>query len=137
GNGLCDFGLDRKNVLKFTIENSRPQLRSIRGVNQLRNNPYFVPLLSNGAFQKRAHTQLFADSLGFLFPVFETKGRTAADHLEVSDLPQGCDQFLRQSVRKIFVARIAAFVKQWQHRDRLPGTRRRDLVALRRSMASS
>src|SRR5438093_1456022 len=66
---------------------------------------------------RSAHTQLFADSLGFLFLVFETKGRTAADHLEVSDLPQGCDQFLRQSVRKIFVARIAAFVKQWQHCD--------------------
>src|SRR6266496_5198702 len=86
-NSLGDFGLNCEDVLKFTIENSRPQLRSIRGVNQFGNNSHLVPLLSHSAFQKRAYTQLFADRFGFLISVFETKGRAATDDLEVSDSP--------------------------------------------------
>src|SRR6185312_1869994 len=58
------------------------------------------------------------DRFGFLFSIFETKRRAATNDLEVFDLAQSCDQFFRQSIGKIFVSRITAFVKQWQYRDR-------------------
>ena len=96
----------------------RPQFNSVRGVDEFGNDSHLVALLAHRAFQKRAHTQFLADRLGFLFPVFETKRRTATDDLEVFDLAQSCDQFFRQSIGKIFVLRITAFVKQWQYRDR-------------------
>src|SRR5206468_7809736 len=114
-----------------------PQLRSIRGVNQLGNDPHLVPLLSHGAFEERAYTELLADRFGFLFPVFETKGRAAANYLKISDLTQSCDQFFRQSVGKIFIARIAAFVKQWQDRDRFFWNDPGGLAVLRCCISSS
>src|SRR4029453_10518315 len=133
---LGGFGLNREDVLEFTIEDPGPELCSIRGVNQLRNNSHLVPLFSHSAFQKRAHPQFFPNRFGFLLPVFETKGRTATDDLEVSDLTQGGDQFFRQPVGKIFVARITAFIKKRQHRNRFLCTRCRRLAVSRRCISS-
>jgi hypothetical protein len=108
-DGLRDFGLNHEDVLKFTIERLRSQFASICGINQFGHDSHTVPLFAYCAFQQRAHAQFFADLFAILLVVvLETKRRAAADDLELSDLSQGGDQLLRQSIRKILVARITA-----------------------------
>lgn len=77
-----------------------------------------VCLFAHGPFQQRAHAQLLADGLAFLILILETERRAAADYLQFADLGEGSDQFLRQSIREILVARITAFVQKREHRDR-------------------
>src|SRR5205807_5807214 len=86
-------------------------------VHQFSDNAHAIPLLAHRAFQKRSHSKLLTDRFGFLFSVFEPEGRAATNNFEPADLSQSCDQFFRESIRKIFVLRITTFVKQRQHRD--------------------
>src|SRR6266446_6757176 len=72
-NRSSDFLLNGKDIFQFAIEGSRPQLDSVRSVNQFGNDPYLVPLLAHRAFQKRAYAQLLAYRFRFLMPVFETE----------------------------------------------------------------
>ena len=76
-----------------------------------------VCLLTHRPFQERAHAQLLANGLALLILALETERRAAADDLEVVDLGKGSDQFFRESIRKILVPGIAAFVQERQHRD--------------------
>ena len=48
--------LDRKDVLKFTIERSRPHLGPFRSINQFGDDPHLVALFAHRAFQQRAYS---------------------------------------------------------------------------------
>jgi len=51
GNGSCDFGLDREDILEFTIERSRPEFASVRGLNQFSNDSHLIALFAHCPFQ--------------------------------------------------------------------------------------
>src|SRR2546423_2179505 len=117
GDCSSDFLLNGKDIFQFPIERPRPELDSVASVHEFGHDPHPVALLANRAIQKRAHTQLLTNFPGFLFSVFESERRAATNNFEPSDLSQGCDQFFRQAIRKIFFARIAAQIFKRQNGD--------------------
>src|SRR3954454_15588358 len=93
-----DFLLNGEDIFQFAIERSRPELNSVRSVHEFSYDTYPVALLAHRSIQKGAHTQLFANRLRFLFPVFEAERRAATDDLEPANLRQSRDQFLGQTI---------------------------------------
>src|SRR4029077_11294878 len=119
------------------MERSRPGLNPVGGVPQFAYDPHPIALLAHRAIQKGAHTQLFTNRSRFFFSVFEPERRATTNNFESAYLSQRRNQFFRQSIRKIFVLWITAFVNQRQHCDRFLRARRRHLADSRRPVPNS
>ena len=113
-----DLALHREHILQLAIVGLRPQLAAVGCLDQRRDDAHLIALLAYCSFEQRRHAELRPDggSIVLLFAA-ELERRIAPDHLDVVHLRDRRDQFFRQTVGKIILLRIAAFVDQRQHRD--------------------
>jgi hypothetical protein len=90
---------------------------SVRSTDQLRCDAQTVVGSAHTALENGAHVQLFSDTAQVDMFTLEGEGRTSRDDTKLLNLGQCVDDFLRDSVGKVFVLRIRAHVHERQYHD--------------------
>src|SRR5262245_4484391 len=119
GNHLARYlVLQRKDVGEFAVVTIGPDVVSGCGIYQLRRDAHAVAALSHAAFQHVANAELARSALHVDRFALIRKRRIARDYEKPAQLRQAGDDVLGNSVREIFLFRIAAHVREWKNRYR-------------------
>src|SRR5262249_52898404 len=106
------------------VEAVGPEMRPVRGVDQLRSDPHATACLANRTFQDVADTEFAAHPLHVDRLAFVSEGRIAGDDEEPADARERSDDLLDHAVGEVFLFGVAAHVREWQNRNgRLVGER--------------
>src|SRR5215469_8202106 len=90
---------------------------SIRSRHQLCRDAQTVVSSSHTALENGAHLELFSDKAQVDIFTFEGESRAARDNVQSLNLSQRVDDFLSDSVGKVFVLRVRAHVGERQYHD--------------------
>ena len=112
-----DLVLDREDVVELAVVGLRPQVRVGAGLDQLRRDPDRVARLAHRAFEHVRHVQRARDLRDSDFLALERERRGARRHLQLRNLRQQVQQFLRDAVGEVLVRLVLAHVDEWQHGD--------------------
>ena len=112
-----DLVLDREDVVELAVVGLRPQVRVGAGLDQLRRDPYRVARLAHRAFQHVRHVQRARDLRDSDLLALERERRGARRHLQLRNLRQQVQQFLRDTVGEVLLVLPRRHVHEWQHGD--------------------
>ena len=98
-----DLVLDREDVVELAVVGLRPQVRVGAGLDQLRRDPHRVARLAHRAFQHVRHVQRARDLRDPDLLAFERERRGARRHLQLRNLRQQVQQFLRDTVGEVLL----------------------------------
>src|SRR5262249_34417468 len=100
-------------------------------IDQLRGDAYAVSGFADAAFEDITDAEFAADLLHVDPMAFVNEGRVAGDDEQPANAGECRDDLLDHAVGKIFLLRVAAHIREGQHRDRrLVGQRQRCQWAL-------
>ena len=89
GDRLCDFALNREDVIKWTIVMLRPQVRVGARIDQLRTHAHSAAPPLHASFQNMCHTELLANLAQITaHAVLVLRDRSATDDFEIGDFCQ-------------------------------------------------
>ena len=117
-DGLGDFVLHRKDIRHLTVEAIGPELRSVRGVDELRRDADSIACPPHAPFEDCEHVERFRDSSDVLILASEREGGGTGDDAQPGDASQRVEDFLREAVAEVFVFLVRAEVGERQDSDR-------------------
>src|SRR6516165_11466567 len=95
-----DIVLKLQDVLHIAVEAVGPEMRPVRGVDQLRGDAHATACLAHGAFEHIAHAEFAPDLLHIDGAAFVGEARVASDDEEPFDPREGSDDLLDHAHRQ-------------------------------------
>ena len=131
---LRDLVLDGEHIVQFAVVALRPEVITVRRVDQLRRDANAIARSPHAPLEDRSNAKSLPDLRDVLFLSAKGKRRRARRDLEAGHVRQRVDDLLGQSVAEILIVWIPAHVRERQHRDRwllvgLPVLRTRPALA--------
>ena len=114
-----DLVLDGEHIGELAIVALRPEMVSVGRVDELRCYPQAVAGLADAAFQDRVHPEPLRHRAQILLGALEREAGSACRDAQALELGQRIDDLLGDAVAEELVLRIAAHVREGQHRDGL------------------
>ena len=121
---LGNLVLQRENIAEFAIIAIGPDVIACGSIDQLRSDPYAVAVLAHAALQHIAHAQFAGHALHVNRFSLVGERRIASDDKKPVEFRQTRDDVFGNTVGEVFLLGVAAHVREWQHGNRRPRTRK-------------
>src|SRR5262249_58913900 len=118
-----DVVLYLEDVIHLAIVSLRPEVVALGGADELGRDAYLVAASAHRTLEHVGHVQLSRDLRDLDSLTLEREGRGARRHLELWNLRQQIEQFLRDTIGEVSLVLGLRHVHKRQHRDRVFGNR--------------
>src|SRR5579864_3509879 len=93
-------------------------MRAVLSADQLRRDAEARAGSADASFQNAGDAQRLGDLADIFVLALKREGGGTRNHLQSNYLCERVDDLLRETIRKIFVFRVAAAISEGQHRNR-------------------
>jgi hypothetical protein len=112
-----DLLLDGEDVFDLALESLRPEVKTVRGIDELRGDPQSIAALAYAAFQERLHIEQAPHFPAVHSAVLQLERCRTRGDPQAADCAQGIDDLLRGSFAEIVLILLRTHVCERQDRD--------------------
>ncbi len=116
-NRARDFILNLEDIMQIAIVFFRPQMITVRNIDQVGDDANPVPRFSYASFQYRGNVQLLADSADVRMLIFKLKRGGPGGDAQARNLCERADQLFGNAIAKIFLITLRRHVGKRKNGD--------------------